>query len=243
MPRFLISMGEFIKNNSTYIAVFAGFLLGLPAVRFAQAKEKRRPFGYDAVLCLAFSGISVLSVLLFASLEGLLGGKGFSFGAVSTYGAYLLAPVFLLLLFRKNRAEIFDSFAVYAPVSLLLQRIRCIISGCCYGRMIGGSAYRWPVREAEILFYAVFLVVCIWMLREEGSAPARGKKGGRRAFGSLFPLLMIYYGTLRFFLQFARGDAGAGLFHIAHLWSVVCAAAGLSIYTELSKKRENKKDR
>ena len=79
-------MAEFLKNNSTYAAVFAGFLLGLPAVRASREKGIEIPLISDTLKCLCFSAVSVVSVLLFASFEGLLGGKGFQLGAVSVYG-------------------------------------------------------------------------------------------------------------------------------------------------------------
>ncbi len=223
MLRFILHMIGFLTDNLKYTAVFIGFLLGLPAVRASVRREKHHAVPSDALLCFIFSVFSVLSVLLFASLESLIGGKGFKFGAVSTYGVYFLAPLFLLLVYRKDRSYVFDCFAVYVPVSLILQRIRCIVSGCCYGKIINAEGFRWPVREAEIVFYAVMLFLLIHLRR----------KGSRKTRGDLFPLLMTAYGAVRFFIEFLRGDNGSGLFHIAHLWSLLAAAIGLSIYIEI----------
>lgn len=226
-------MKEFIAENSTYAAVLAGFLLGIPAVRLSRNKGIKIPLYLDSLKCLAFSAFSVISVLLFASLEGLIGGKGFHVGAVSTYGAYLIAPLFLLLIFRKDRGLVFDDFAVYVPVSLLLQRIRCIINGCCIGKIMGSSGMRWPVREAEIVFYTVMLI-CFVAYRRKSYNASKSKYIGVK--GIMFPLLMICYGCLRFLLEFLRDNGKASLFHMAHIWSVLAVLTGLSIYIEIKRR-------
>ena len=213
----------FLTDNLKYTAVFIGFFLGLAAVRVSVRREERLGALSDALLCFVFSAIGVLSVLLFASFESILGGKGFEFGAVSTFGGYFLAPLLLMVIYRKDRPYVFDSFAVFACVSLILQRIRCIVSGCCYGKIIGTTGFRWPVREAEIVFYAAMLVLLIYLRR----------KDSRKMRGDLFPLLMSAYAAVRFFIEFLRGDNGSGLFHIAHLWSLLAVAIGLSIYIEI----------
>ena len=231
-------MKDFIAENSTYVAVFAGFLLGIPAVRLSRGKGITIPLWRDALKCLAFSAFSVVSVLLFASVEGLLGGKGFRVGAVSTYGAYLFAPLFLLLIFKKDRGLVFDDFAVYVPVSLLLQRIRCIMNGCCIGKMIGSSGMRWPVREAEILFYTLMLI-CLILYRRKRYGASKSKHLGVK--GTMFPFLMICYGCLRFLLEFLRDNGKASLFHIAHIWSALAVLIGLSIYIEIKRRSASSK--
>ncbi|MBR0481238.1 MAG: prolipoprotein diacylglyceryl transferase [Firmicutes bacterium] len=226
-------MKDFIAENSTYVAVFAGFLLGIPAVRMSREKGVAIPLYLDALKCLAFSAFSVISVLLFASMEGLIGGKGFHIGAVSTYGAYFFAPLFLLQIFKKDRGLVFDDFAVYVPVSLLLQRIRCIVTGCCIGKTIGSSGMRWPVREAEILFYALMLI-CLILYRRKGYIASKSKH--IKTKGVMFPFLMICYGCLRFLLEFLRDNGKASLFHMAHIWSVLAVLTGLSIYIEIKRR-------
>lgn len=217
-------MKDFLINYSTYIAVAAGLLAGVPAIR-RMKPAGQAPLSRDIAMCLLYAVLSVISVLVFASVEELIKSGEFQIGAVSTYGLYLIAPFIMMAVFRKDRADRFDELAVYAMPSLFLQRIRCLIAGCCYGTHMFGGDLRWPVREAELIFYAVMLVVLI-----------RGARSGRMARGSLFPLLMVCYGSLRFILEFFRANNGAGLFHLPHIWSMLTIVAGLSVLLEIKRR-------
>ena len=230
-------MAEFLKNNSTYAAVLAGFLIGLPVMRSSRKKGITIPLKFDILKCLAFSAVSVISVLLFASLEGLLGGKGFQLGAVSTYGVYIIAPLLLLLIFRRERGFVFDDFAIYASLSLIFQRIRCITAGCCMGKTVGSGAFRWPVREAEIIFYLIVLILFV-SKRRTGNKTVNSRY--LEIKGMLFPLLMICYGCLRFLLEFLREGGSASIFHMAHLWSLLTVIAGLGICAEIKRNNTSK---
>ncbi len=221
-------MIEFIRSNLIYVAVAAGIIIGIPAMRAYEKKGHKDPFWKDTLLAVTFSVISVITVLLFAAIEGAIGGDGFHIGAVSTYGLYLIAPL-LVLPFSKNRAEVFDKFAIYIQPSMFLQRIRCFITNCCYGKLIGDTGLRWPTREAELLFYALML---IWLLMRV--------KGNKFIKGSLFPLLMTCYGAFRFVVEFAR-DNGSGVFHLAHLWSLFTLIIGLSVYIEVVRSKNRTK--
>ena len=220
-------MYEFIKDNSVYIAVLAGLIIGTPLIMPLEKADTKKGRWRAVPHAAVFSVVSVVSVLLFASFEKVISGEGFSIGAVSTYGVYLIAPIFLLLIFRQDRALRFDQFAIYALPSLFLQRVRCLFTGCCYGKLMAGSELRWPVRESELVFYAVLLIVLIYMYN-----------CGKLKSGTLFPVLMISYGTFRFLNEFFR-DNGAGLFHMAHMWSIITLIIGVCLYIELSPNEGN----
>ena len=79
-------MYEFIKENSVYIAVLIGFVVGTPLIMPFEKAETLKDRWRAITHALVFSVVSVVSVLLFASFEQVIGGEGFSFGAVSTYG-------------------------------------------------------------------------------------------------------------------------------------------------------------
>ena len=218
-------MYEFIENNSVYIAVLAGLIAGIPLVMTLEKPDMNNSRWRAIPFSVLFSAVGVFSVLLFASIENVIKGEGFSIGAVSTYGLYLIAPIVLLILIRKDRALRFDQYAVYVLPSLFIQRIRCMFTGCCYGKLIAGSEMRWPTRETELVFYAIVLIVFLYLERNE-----------KIKRGALFPLLMICYGAFRFINEFFR-DNGAGIFHLAHLWSIITLIIGVCLYTELSLNR------
>ena len=48
---------------------------------------------------------------------------------------------------------------------------------------------------------------------------------------------MISYGAFRFINEFFR-DNGSGLFHLAHLWSIITLIIGVCIYTELVQSKD-----
>ena len=211
-------MIDFITRYSTYIAVVLGLVIGYPLISTREYLKQYNKLQVFA-LCVFFSLISVISVLLLASIEGVISGKPFSIGAVSTYGLYIIAPVILFVSFSRseNKKQIFDRYALYVLPSMILQRIRCILYGCCYGKFIFSTQLRWPTREMEIVFYICMLV--IFLKRERDLVQ-----------GSLFPLLMISYSSFRFIEEFVRD--GSGLLHVAHMWSVIVLIIGLSIHAE-----------
>ncbi len=211
---------DFLIRYSVYIAVLLGLFVG-----YAVLKKTDDTYGGTKLflLCLFFSVASVLSAMLFASGEYLLAGKKAAFGAVSTYGIYYICPVIIWGLFRKSGSlrSVFDLYAVYVPVSMMFQRIHCLLAGCCYGRTIGNTELRWPTREIEILFYAVILVALLKQKKETANN------------GSLFPRLALYYGCFRFINEFFR--YGSGVIHMAHAWSLIAIFLSDGILTYLRK--------
>ena len=208
-----------------YVMLFLGVLAGIPLIW-----RQREPLGLKKpwqvlLLCLGFSAGSTLSAMLFASLEGLLSGNGFRFGAISTYGVYFFAPpavYFAAKAAKRDGWRWVDMFAVYAPPSLFLMRINCLASGCCGGSPIGSTGFHWPTRQAEMIFYAIMFLV---LLRRE--------KAGAR-IGTAFPLLAGAYGAFRFIEEWFRDYSLGALIHMAHIWSLMALIIGFGLYFELA---------
>lgn len=97
-----------------------------------------------------------------------------------------------------------DSFALIAPVSIMLGRIGCLSHGCCQGRVCSpgwftlqdshGTA-RWPSVPTEILFNLMMVMVFV-MMRRFHKLP-----------GQHFHIYLISYGVFRFFHEFLRNEA------------------------------------
>ena len=208
-----------------YVMLSLGVLAGIPLIW-----RQREPLGlknpWQAILlCLGFSAGSTLSAMLFASLEGLLSGNGFRFGAISTYGVYFFFPPtvwFAAKAVKRNGWRWLDMFAVYALPSLFLMRCNCLRSGCCGGSPIGSTGLRWPTRQVEMIFYAIMLLV---LLRRE--------EAGARS-GTAFPLLAGAYGAFRFIEEWFRDYSGESLIHLAHIWSLMAIIIGFGLYFELN---------
>ncbi len=171
----------------------------------------------------------VLCVRLFARMEGA------DAGAMSLFGAVFFMPVLYWLggkLTRRPAAEVFDLFAIPMIFTLMCARVNCLISGCCLGRQITmTSLLRWPTREAELLFYTVFLALL---------AP-RVKRGETK--GAVYPIYMIAYGVFRVIVECFRVSSTNQVFHLSHVWALLSLSLGLSIYPEVRRQRNKGKSK
>ena len=218
----LFIMPVFLVTYSIYIALLLGILVGSLMI-FRLSKD--HAFYYVLILSVLFSFFSLISVLLFASFEEIIISHSFHFGSISTYGLYLFCPFLIYLNFRKkDLRETFDLYSIYVCPSMIFQRIRCIIAGCCYGKTFFNTGYKWPTRELEIIFYLFTLAFFYKKINSE-----------KHIKGTLFPLLMIMYGVFRFIIEFAR--FGSGLIRLVHLWSIISIIIGYSILVELSNQK------
>lgn len=217
----------FIKAHTLVIVlVLAAAATFLWLMRFCQRLRMTWWAALGFSILHVFFG--VLCVRVFARFEGA------SVGAMSIFGAVFFMPLGYFLgakLFKRPMAEVFDIFAVPMIFTLFCSRINCLVSGCCYGLPIPGTSLRWPTREAEMLFYIVFLAL-------EAPKVLRGKTKGE-----VYPLYMLCYGVFRAVIEcFRHSDATTNLFHLSHVWAILSIAIGLSIYAEL-KNRAGRKSR
>lgn len=149
------------------------------------------------------------------------------------YGAVFAYPLLYGTWARiKNRkyAAMMDVATICIVVGLIPGRMNCIMSGCCDGILIiSGGAARWPLREIEIVFYFIFMAVyCKRILK--------GK-----TCGQVYPALLMSYGVLRFLLEFLREEftAQIGIFHLAHIWSLISIVVGAGVYYKVMQSQKN----
>lgn len=176
------------------------------------------------VLSFAHTVFGVLAVTVFAVLESM---DFSSFGSFSLFGAVFFMPIYYFAVAKRLKVkpkETFDLFTPCVVTTLMLSRFSCLHSGCCLGTQIKGTSFRWPTREAEIVFYLFFLLIIIPRIRE------------KRTTGEAYPLYMVTYGCLRFILEFCRESSFDGVFHLSHLWAGLAVIIGLSVYFEQKKK-------
>lgn len=180
-------------------------------------------------LSLLHVAVGLLTVKAFAFLES---GAGEYVGAMSLFGAIFFMPLFYLAvakLFKLKTSEVFDVFTIPLVFTLMLARFNCLLSGCCLGLPIHGTALRYPTREAEILFYAVFLFMA-------GRKILKGT-----TYGEVYPLYMVLYGIFRGITECFRYSAGAeSIFHVSHIWALFSFVIGAGIYEEVKQKYEKR---
>ena len=224
-------MKEFFSTHSleTVLAAAAAFScvwLWLQKKRLGMASWAVPVFAVLHVLC------GVACVRVFAFLES--AGKGAS-GSMSLFGAVFFLPLLYYAgakVFRRSTAEVFDTFCICTVFTLFCARINCLASGCCLGRVMhAAEGLRWPVREAEMVYYAVFLILMAPRVR-------RAVSGGRA-----YPVYMLSYGVFRAFCEFFRESSAPGAFHIAHIWAFISLAVGASVLIEIDRVKKHDKKR
>lgn len=170
--------------------------------------------------------VGVVCVRSFAQFEGLIGpGEA---GNLSLFGGVFFMPVFYYLgarAFRRDVRTVFDVFSFPLIFTLFCSRFNCLITGCCQGYQIPGTDFRYPTREAEILFYIILLHIL-------------GTRVFRKKFdGKVYPIYMLSYGIFRFVVEFFRENRHMfGFVHISHIWALLSAVIGLVLLLRLSAK-------
>ena len=217
-------MPQWLRDNFLYV------LLALAAVFtfdwLYQCRKRLRIRWYSAlILAILHVVIGVLSVRFFALAEA--GFDAQKAGNMSLFGSIFFLPLAYFLgakLFRRPVADVFDVFTIPLAATLFAARINCLIAGCCLGAVIPGTELRFPTREAELIFYAVFIIVMF---------PRVFKSRGR---GEAFPIFMIAYGAFRAVDECFRESSSSGIFHISHIWALITLALGTVILILLRKR-------
>ena len=165
-----------------------------------------------------------------AAMRAIAGENAFSPSTVSLYGGLLLIPPLMALPVKKMRAGYGTVMDVCAPgvyVLLGTAKLGCFAYGCCYGvpcewgsfnRFTGEKVF--PVQLLETaLYYCLAAALYRYVAK---SAPKK------RLPGAAYPVGLILYGVMRFFVQFLRAHeiaAEADLIGFMDFWQAVSCAA------------------
>ena len=160
-------------------------------------------------------------------------GKAVAGNGVSFFGSVYLIPIAMPLigkLFGLRGHTTLDLCAPCVAVMIACIRVGCLLGGCCGGWVvyIGDIYFAWPTQIME----CIGDLVIFWML---------GRRHGQYSQdGMLYPIFMISYSILRFFIEFLRYSpekwlifsAGHGFsiiaFVVASLWLMVLKKNGLT---------------
>lgn len=229
-------MGYIIKYLSTHTLVLC-FIIGSFIIAYYWLKfqkELNMKWYIAPILSLSHCTLGVITMKLWAILE--VGGNLEDAANMRIYGAlFILTPLYYLgaKLTKRKASLVMDISSVCTIIGLFVGRINCLMSNCCAGTLItpGGSMH-WPIREAELVYSVVFaLYFGIRIYR-------------KKTWGQVCPILFISYGTLRFILEWFREEftTQVGIFHLAHIWSLLSIAIGAGCYIYInSKRKQNKK--
>ena len=161
-----------------------------------------------------YFGLSVTKTVVFTfmlTICGLVGTKilyilehfeevqaiGVTIGGLSFYGAVFLVPILMPLGCRwlsLDRVQSNDASSLCGLIMLGSMRFGCFLQNCCGGitTMIGNVYFRWPTQAIESVGDFILLA---FLLRKERQ---------QKCVGKLYPLFMVYYSILRFFVEFLR---------------------------------------
>ena len=131
-----------------------------------------------------------------------------------------------------------DYLSPHLPILQSVSKYGCLFTGCCKGYACswgvyhpGTGQYLFPIQAVEAL---TSLAIAIFLC-------ARQKKQGYKVDGLSYPLMLILFGTCRFFEEFARNDEKIifGLSRFA-LHALLMVLIGVSVYFTL-KEAQNQK--
>lgn len=219
-------MNAWIISNKFYLLLGAATVFNCYWV--TQYRKKLRVNGWVAVaLCIVHMFCAVMCAKLFAFMEGAPGG-------MSLYGGLFFLPVLICAtawIFKRSIANACDVFSLPTIAIVACARMNCVMSGCCLGSVIPGTAdLRWPTRELELVLYIVLFIVLRNMMRKPTHK------------GKLYPVCMISYGTYRFIAEwFRESDNTVGFIHVSHIWSVIAIAIGILCICLLNKQKRTRK--
>jgi phosphatidylglycerol:prolipoprotein diacylglycerol transferase len=171
-------------------------------------------------------------------------------GGLVYYGGFLLAIAVIVWFCRRRKlslARVCDVGAVSLVVGHAVGRLGCFMQGCCHGRsMSGWLSFQYPRMgyvvddKGHLLNSLLAQPVCPVQLLESGGNfllaiglyfALRRLRPGRTA-----ALYFIGYGTLRFCLEFLRGDHRDRLFDLftpAQALGLVLVPTGVAIWLVL----------
>ena len=154
---------------------------------------------------------------------------------IRLYGAIFVLPFLYYAwakLTKRNTALVMDIAAVCVIFGAISGRLNCLTSGCCQGTlMFNSDTLRWPIRGLELIFYTIFLMYYC------------GKIMKRKTHGEVYSIYLISYGVLRLICEFVRVEftTQVGVFHLAHIWSMISIAAGALLYYRVCKNQADGK--
>lgn len=221
---------KFFKSYSLVFLLILGTIFTF-IILFTLRKRINIKWYAAVIISILFTLSGVLLVMLFAFMEN--GFNRDTFGQTSIFGAVFFEPLLFAAaarIFNRKYRDVFDVMTPCLIFTLMCSRINCIVKGCCEGLKIPGMGeVRYPTREIEIVFYIVILVIiCVKVYKNTMN-------------GRAYPLYMIGYGILRFILEFFRVSRASHIFHISHLWALLCFIVGMAFFAELGRKSDERK--
>lgn len=188
-----LNIAHYLLNHAFYILVTVS---AIPAFfwmwEFKEELQLKSIWQIIAYLACVY-GIGILSTYGVAALENVVLGEDWA--NRRGWSVFVTMPLFYLLVAKmtgRDTKTVSDILGIQVMLIYGFGRTACIFQGCCLGKLIPATQYRWPLVIIEIVFLAVFIVV-------------QGAKAYRRQFdGKSYPIFLIVYGVFRLLLELFR---------------------------------------
>lgn len=176
--------------------------------------NRRARFSLSALQCvfltLLLTVVGVLGAKLLFILENIRDTleNGISLGGVSFFGSVFLIPLMMPLvgkLFRLKPGQTMDICGPCVAVMIGCLRFNCVLSNCCGGWEVslGNVCFPWPTQAMDSI--GDFMILSL-LLKWEQEGKFQGK---------LYPLFMLFYGGMRFLIEFLR-DTPKDWLYLSH---------------------------
>ena len=178
---------------------------------------RRRQYGLSKVKAMLFCGLLLGCGIAGAKLLYFLESGGSSFSGMSFFGSVFLVPIAMPLIgniMGIDAGKVPDLCAPCVASIISFMRFGCFCGGCC-GGTYSSSGFRWPTQLMEGFGD---LLILFGLLYVEG----KGKQG------TLYPIFLVGYGVLRFFVEFLR-DTSKNIFGFSNgqLFAIAAVIVGI----------------
>lgn len=222
---------------STYWTIFLLGIIGMLVINSFRNRKFGLKLYLSWILTVLVVLVSVLGAKILFYMENpmALMNRGVRLGGVSFFGAIFCVPLVMYLICRTVKlpyGAVMDFLSPSLMLVLAVLRIGCFVNGCCGGISLmfaGVYVSQFPTQLTEcvcdllilagLLFYEHF-----W------------EKEGR-----LYYFIMLYYGIVRFFLEFVRDTPKDWLFMSHGQWfSILSVCIGGYMLQRLGKLERKK---
>lgn len=185
---------------STYWLIFALGIFLMLGYNIHRSKKHRKKTAETVMMTLFLILTSLVGAKILYYMENIsvLFEKGITLNGVSFFGSVFLTPLGVLLICKIRRKQWKTEMDFYTPSLILMLavlRIGCFVSGCCGGKAVTLAGY-------QIAHFPTQLTECIGDLLILGGLLLYERFWTKK--GRLYPFFLVYYGILRFILEFAR---------------------------------------
>lgn len=230
--------GTFKHTNLKLFGIslyFVTIIIGL-ALCITLSIFRRKKTGMSVTVAVLFP-IGVLAVALIGGkllyiIEKLdtVSKKGIGVDGFSLFGSIFLSVLacFIIGCFKKKRvAYLLDNTIFYELILLAAVRTGCFLNGCCGADAVwvDGKPIIIPIQLFEVFFDLVIFDICLKV------------KASKGADGRMYPVFLIGYSIVRFFLEFWRNNPKTLLFLTnGQIFSLVGIALGIILYRYFANK-------